>query len=143
MALFRPEQLGEFGDQSSDWVALVGALLVPAGLFEITRGRWGDLRPPEGLAESGARGTARVLALVGVGSTQNPDGDAPINGGTYRFDLEVAGPAGSYRQRIFRVITKSEAVRAGVGADLPVAIDPGDRRRIAIVWSEAPVLRSR
>ena len=143
VAVFRPEQLADFGDENADWVALVGAGVVVAGLVEILRGRWGHLRPPEGLIDAGRRSTARVLTFKGVGATQNPSKEEPINGGTYRIDLEVVGDDGAYRQRIFRVISKNEAVRLGAGSEVPVAVDPIDRRRIAVVWPEAPILRTR
>ena len=111
--------------------ALIGVI------WTVLAGRRGRLREPRGLAQSGQRTTARLAAVQATGSVSRTSEYGPIASQVFRLDLELVHPTrGPVTVRVFRSLRGPQVLSAVQGTEVPVAVDPANPRRIAILWDQ-------
>lgn len=130
---------------ASQMFPITAFVLLPMGIlftligviWTVLAGRRGRLRAPRGLAESGTKTTATLVDVTATRSVSRAGEYGPVLSQVYRMDLEVHAPTGPYVVRIYRSLRGGQIVRAVQGATVPVAIDPDNKRKIAILWDQA------
>lgn len=130
---------------TSQTVPLTSFVTLPMGagfaaigvLWTVLAGRRGRLKAPRGLAQSGQRTMARLADVQATGSVSRSGEYGPITSQVFRLDLELVHPArGPVTVRVFRSLRGPQVLSAVRGSEVPVAVDPTNPRRIAILWDQ-------